>query len=286
KLNSSKITESDIAPEDYLAMAGYNRDRIVEKINRHLIDKFSGDAPKLKIELTTDDDILAYSFLNKRLQFKTKFESLRAPVRFESGGAFTSVEAFGITQYFRRKHRKMGRQVRVVDYLSDNDFIVTLKTIAKNDEIILAKISPKETLRKTVESVLDRLEKSKPESLKEEDILMIPLVDLKIDHSYEELIGLGIKNEGFQGGILGEALQTIDFHLNEEGALLKSQSIITVELNGDPYKKLVFDKAFLILLKQKKSKNPYLSIWIDNPALFREKKKEARSAFSDTTTFD
>ena len=264
-LNKSPVSGKDVSPESYVAMAGLAGDNIVGKINEKLKEKFKEQAPEVNVAFETQEDILAYAYLLKNLEFKTMFEKLKAPVSFLSGGESTEVTAFGITQYFPSKHKNIGKQVRIVDYNGHNDFIITLKSLSKDDEIVLAKVSPRETLEDTVKSVLGRMKKSKPKTMKKEDVLMIPIVELGVTQSYKELIGKHLENEGYENHFIGEAMQKIDFRLNEKGALLKSEAIILVKMNGDPVKEMIFNKPFLILLKLKKSKNPYLAVWVGNP---------------------
>ncbi|MFH1436195.1 MAG: hypothetical protein ABIJ56_10810 [Pseudomonadota bacterium] len=118
------------------------------------------------------------------------------------------------------------------------------------------------------------MKKSKPKTMKKEDVLMIPIVELGVTQSYKELMGKNLENEGLEEHVIGEAIQKIDFRLNEKGALLKSEAMIMVKMNGDPVKEMIFNKPFLILLKLKKSKHPYLAVWIGNPEFMTKRKQE------------
>lgn len=51
--------------------------------------------------------------------------------------------------------------------------------------------------------------------------------------------------------------------------MLESSAIIALG-NGEgeqPPKKLIFDRPFLLYLKEKDGKYPYFALWVDNPEL-------------------
>ncbi|SMC15980.1 hypothetical protein SAMN02745134_00002 [Clostridium acidisoli DSM 12555] len=144
-LNEGLSTKNDISEKYYLAMAGYNKDDIIGKINRNLKEKFGGSAPKVTEKLVYPEDILAYSYLNVDLQFMYKFNELNQPINFKN----TKVKAFGIKKY-NYSDAKIGNQVNILYYKNDSDFIINLKTQNSKDEIILANINPQNTLLDTI----------------------------------------------------------------------------------------------------------------------------------------
>jgi hypothetical protein len=63
-------------------------------------------------------------------------------------------------------------------------------------------------------------------------------------------------------------MQSTRFLLNESGARLESEAWIAVS-NGDPPpppkpRHFVFDKPFLIYLRELQAEQPYLAIWVEN----------------------
>lgn len=266
-LNKRLTGKQDISEDCYLAMAGFNKDGITEKIKQALKEKFN-ETPGIDINLTRPDDILAYSFLLKDLKFKNEFENLENPILFNG---VIAVKAFGISKYnFDEAHKKLGEQVTILDYKNDDDFIVSLKSISPNDEIILAKIVPKQTMLETLDSLFARISSAiLPPGLNGGDTLQIPKLDFDLLHSYSELTGKHALNKGFEDYFISKAIQTIRFRLNEKGALLKSEVVIVMELGlePEPPKRLVFNKPFLICLREKGAKYPYFAMWVDNAEL-------------------
>jgi len=270
-LNQRLAGRKDISEDCYIAMAGFNKEGIVEKIKLALKEKFN-ETPGIDISLSRPDDILAYSFLLKDLKFKNEFESLDRPIIFAGSIA---VKAFGVNKYaFDENHRKLGEQVNILDYNNDDDFILSLKSISSKDEIILAKVTPKKTMLETINSVFARTNTGKLSGLYEKETLRIPKLDFDILHSYSELAGKHALNKGFEDYFISKAIQAIRFKLNEKGALLKSEAAIVMARSGLQENKLrnfIFDKPFLVCLKEKGAKYPYFAVWVDNTELLLRK---------------
>ena len=266
-LNERLTGKEDIAPDAYVAMAGFNRDGIVKKINDALLNKFD-KKNGCGITLMSPEDILAYAYLFKKLEFKNKFEDLNDnPVFFKNE---TKVKTFGIKQY----SYEIAKQVKILHYNNDDDFILKLESKSQNDEIILAKIEPKETLLSTVDYVFEQIKNKKTIAIEKGDILKIPKFDFDIFKKYSELINRDFLNKNFEGYFISDAFQGIKFKLDEKGVILESYAAIRGE-KSMPYspgtKRLIFDKPFLFCLKEKTGKYPYFVMWIDNAELMLKK---------------
>jgi hypothetical protein len=271
-LNKAFSSKEDISEEDCLAMAGFGKDRIIEKINAALKNRFGVEAPRI-LEKLKPKDIMVYAYLNKNLKFKYVFESLELPIEFESNGQINQVKAFGIRRFaWSEEHKNIAKQVSVVDYRDDDDFIIILTSELFEDEIILAKITPSSTLLKTIEAVEGRIKQGETIEMDERDKLQIPKFNFDITHSYNELIGKFFKNKKFEEYYITEALQNIRFKLDEKGALLESESRIGGQIISPRPKYLIFDKPFLLIMKEKNGTYPYFAVWIDNAELMVSEK--------------
>ncbi len=265
-LNERLTGAKDISGDYYLAMAGLNKDGIIEKIKKALKTKFN-EEPGIDITLDRPDDILAYAFLLKDLKFDKEFESLEEPISFKGT---TPVKAFGIKKYsFDEAHKLLGQQVEILDYSNHGDFIVSLKSSSPQDEIILAKVKPGETLLETVDSVFKRIGQGNKASLGKNDTIQIPNLDFDVLREYSEIIGKSVLNKGLTDYFVSKALQSIRFRLNEKGALLKSEAALGISrgISMERPKYLVFDQPFLLCLKEKSGKYPYFVMWVDNAEL-------------------
>lgn len=266
-LNKRLTGKEDISDDAYIAMAGFNRDGIVQKIDEALLKKFN-NKQGCGIKLSNPSDFLAYSYLFKKLEFKNKFEDLNAsPIFFNKA---IKVETFGIKQY----SYEIAKQVKILDYNNDDDFILKLESKSQNDEIILAKIEPKETLLSTVDYVFEQIKNKETIVLEKGDILKIPKFDFNIFKKYSELINRDFLNKNFEGYFISDAFQGIKFKLDEKGVILESYAAIigSKSVSFSPgTKQLIFDKPFLFCLKEKTGKYPYFVMWVDNAELMLKK---------------
>ena len=265
-LNKQLSTTADISEDCYVAMVGFLTQEFLDRINRALKEKFGDQAPP---EVVEDIDpaiprFLAYAYLFKSLEFEHIFKVSDHPIYFRSGTETTKVKAFEVESKLQRD------QVTVLDYINDNDFIISLRSKSVNDEIILAKIPPKETLLDMIQSVQERISKSQPSKIAEDDPVRIPKCDFDVEHSFEELLGVFLKNTGWEDWYIYKAYQWIRFRLNEKGVVLKSEARFGIEMSVSPVdinkkpRHFIFDKPFLICLKQKDGRYPYFAMWVDN----------------------
>jgi hypothetical protein len=274
ELNRKEFSKADLDDESYLALAGFVRDGIFGKIDRGLKDKFKGQAsPHLlpRPELTPrPQDIVAYSYLFKNLQFGTPFERLQTPMRFADGN---EVAAFGMLAY-KPAYEKMYPQVQILDYRSREDFIIELKTKSVGDRVILARVKPGRTLGETLAAVLPRIAAAKPASARAGDLLCVPKLNFDLTRDYRELLGrtLIVSNPKVAKDLtILSAVQNIRFQFDEEGVRLRSESHLSfgcgVEAGPVPEHIMVFDGPFLILMRRTTAKVPYFALWVGNSDL-------------------
>ncbi len=271
-LGRGGITASDMPARSFVARAGFVRDGIVASIQQELESTFErGPDPYLETLRLTNDDVLAYAFLARELAFAQPFLRLDGKVLF-GGRDGVAIEAWGIPsdadlKMSRDALRKAIAQVRVYGYgdYGREPYVVALQPKQKGEEILLARVSPKETLAGTIAAALAIVEENEAQAMETEDQLTVPLVDFDLTHRYAELEGRFLANPGFESYRIGEALQRIRFRLNEEGALLRSRS--TMVARGSIPRHFDFTEPHLVMLRKKESKHPYLALWVANPEL-------------------
>lgn len=272
KLNKGGFTKNDLSPESYIAMAGFNKDKIIDKINAELKNKFSNDAPFVENPMKNPDDIFAYSCLIKNNKFTYEFKKSSTPIKFNSTNGVKDVSCFGINKYdtndktFDETFHSRAGQVSIYDYKSDDDFVIKLDS--DHDDIVLAKTIPSGTISDMISTVEKRIDEHEKESFLENDVLEIPVISFSLEHSYDELCKKAILNKHFTNYEILIALQTIEFKLDNKGAYLKSQAkiggFVSLVTSLHP-KKLIFDKPFFLYMKQKNSTKPYLAMWVNDP---------------------
>jgi hypothetical protein len=267
-LNKHAAKKDDLDSASYVAMGGFVRDGIIEKIAKALASKFKGQT---KPDLLPDRKslgegyLVAYAYLFKSLPFEHPFDRTPWPTKFLDA----NVATFGIEVAKKRGPRfqreaTVAAQVGILDYKDGCDFIVELRTKSKGDHLLLAKIAPAATLGETIEAVRRRVDASKPHKMEGEDILRIPVLNFDLTRRYTELIGRNIGGPASDFPII-EAIQGIRFKLDEKGAVLVSEA--DVQAGGGPPHHMVFDAPFLIMLQREGAKAPYFALWVANAEL-------------------
>ena len=272
-LNQHTFAKDCIDDASYVAMAGLVKDKPDQKILAAVKDKFHGAfQPRLLPEKYTTgrpQDLVAYACLWKKLSFVVPFERLEDSFTF--GGV--RVRAFGIGRT-KASHEKMYSQVQILDYQSQNDFVVELKTTPEGDRLILARVQPQGTLRDTVTAVRQRVARSQTEPAGTNDVLIVPRFSFDLLREYTELetrwLVPGSSNVAPDLCLLS-ALQTIKFEMDEKGVELRSEAHMAFGCGQEatPPRKhlLIFDQPFLVLLERTGARMPYFALWVDNPEL-------------------
>jgi len=261
QLNNGVATKDDIAADDYYTTTGFGRAGLAESINEALKEKFGNGAPTVGQDFNQRDVIVAYSALRKILKFADPFEDFQQPFSFHGDLNRARVESFGISE---RENARLRNQVEIIECAGRNNLIIRLKSENPEDEIILAKVPPGETLLETFENVNAQVANGTPRAMGNSELLRIPKVDISLDHSYSSLLGLYLLNSGFEKYFVARADQNIDFRLDESGAVTKSDATFMLKKMYIP---LAFNEPFLLYLKQKDGRYPYLALWVGNAGL-------------------
>jgi len=255
-LNQSEISKNDIDNKSIICLAG---DSLKNHIRKEFKIKFNDEPEHLN---NIPENLIAYAYLQKILKFKGKFETDQV-----NKINFKDQNEVWYFYYLINTNSLKTKNVVLYDYKSDNDFIIKTEVKESKDEVYFAKVKPNSTLFETYQMVLERIKKDNITKLDTNDIIGIPYVNFNIRKKFDYLSGK-IVNSNEE--VIDQAIQDVDFDLNETGITLISSFAITrhaIEIKG---KRLLFDKPFLIILKQKYSKYPYFLIWLDNSELMKE----------------
>jgi hypothetical protein len=276
ELDKRTVTKKDLDDSSYVALAGLTPN-ILETISRALATKFQGQAsPELlgQIPRLPDSSAVAYSYLFKDLEFKYPFQKFEEGMRFHEKpeGTIRKEAVFGFRDLRTESTAKAAGQVEIHDYRNRDDFVIEIATKSKGDLLLLAKVHPDSTLSQTIQSVQGRADTSQAKSPEGETWMQVPILNFRLVKDYEELLNQHIRcsNATLNGQFFVMARQSIRFKLNEEGAKLKSETVVAttsaeIEVHETP--QLIFDKPFLILMERKGAANPYFALWIDNSEL-------------------
>ena len=272
-LNEQVFTSESIDSASYIAIADHIRNDVFGQIDRRLAATFGGSArprytpaPSLT---PRSQDIVAYAYVFKNLAFATPFEDLGS-LPFQGGW----VSCFGLTGS-KPGQTAIRSQVSIRDYSGPNDFIVELISDSEADQILLAKIPPEATLEETLQAVLARADSAEPVPMSVGDVLMVPKINFDLKRSYDELTGAGYlvtDNPAIASDLfVTSAMQGIRFQLDEEGVRLRDEAHLSLTCAAaagpQPEHTMVFDRPFLVLLKQTDAERPYFAMWVGNRSL-------------------
>ncbi|NQT38716.1 MAG: hypothetical protein HQ581_14560 [Planctomycetes bacterium] len=278
-LNAREVGREILSEDSYVAMAGKASDGIIEKIRAEVQRKFSGTESRMlddvEDELEGDDTaLIAYAYLQKSLPFAEKFDDLQA-IDFRARSGEVGVAAFGLKDFKWKSPRyaALGKQVTILDYVDDDDFILRLNTASGNEKLVLAKIPPAESLAATIAAVKRRIENpaggdSFSSRLRKGETLAVPVVSVGVRRNFTELLGRYFQNPGWEEYFVFYAQQGIRFRLDATGARVESEAAFVAATAKEPERKaeprqLVFDKPFLILLEEADSDQPYFALWVE-----------------------
>jgi hypothetical protein len=277
-MNRKAFTRGDLDEASYVAVAGFIRDGIKERIPRALEERFHGAARPSALppwdRTPRPQDIVGYAYLFKLLEFPNRFERLDDPLDF----AGARVAAFGLGPY-KSAQSRMLPQVRIHDYAGPDDFVIELETKATKDSLVLAKVAPAATLAETAAAALARL-RPEPPTAAPGDLLAVPLVNFDVTRAYSELYspsgGPPLRVVAANPQVAKDlevlsAVQNIRFQMDEEGVRLKSDSHMSIgcmaRTAAPVAHLLIFDKPFLILMKRQGAAAPYFALWMGSAEL-------------------
>ena len=97
----------------------------------------------------------------------------------------------------------------------------------------------------------------------EKDVLNIPFIKISDEINYDELCGRMIKGTG---RYIRQALQTVDFELNNYGGSVKSEALIEVLENAvsTTNREFIYNDDFILYLKEEDKENTYFALKVDN----------------------
>jgi hypothetical protein len=105
------------------------------------------------------------------------------------------------------------------------------------------------------------------------DELKVPDINLFVFKSFDELCNRPIK--GTDGLMIGSAVETVEFKMNNAGVKLKSEAAIaTTKANILPPnlkpRLFYFDDTFVLFLKEKDKSKPYFALRVADAALINK----------------
>ncbi|MDX1740989.1 MAG: hypothetical protein R3178_06835, partial [Rhodothermales bacterium] len=272
-LNAHRDPRLDIPQDSIYAAAGRVEEGIVARIREDLGGRFP-EAPAPEFLGVDPKGLVVYAKLQANVRFRMPYHQNSRPLCFrDSGGVVSEVKSFGLPTESRDFCLDLRlSQPRVVFVQSADDalpwYLVDLDRTSEPNQVLVAYIERKETLRAAVAAVQEALQEGDPHSvvmadtpLSPTDVLLVPEVVLKVGKRFEELEGRTLVNPSFAGVRLDVVRQDVEFTFDRSGAALRSDALMmTLGLARD----LIFDRPFLIVMRTRAAEQPYFAMWVDN----------------------
>ncbi len=288
KLNQHPFPKNSLSKECYTVVVAP-----VGGIASEVTKQFPGVQPHLTPAPLGIKQLTFYCYLKKGTPFEEDFEVLKKPISFQTYSGKKKIKSFGLqptVTNISTGHSIFTKQVQLLHYKNKDDFVIRLTTNGKQkDEIYLAKLLPSKTLAETLQNVNERIKKKSVPydrfNLETVDTLAVPVMELNVEKTYTELVGKTIQTKNKSTMAIYVAKQRIQLRIDETGSVLISEAEVEVAAmsykddEAEPRKpppptprQLIFDKPFLMYIKEPKAKEPYFAAWMATTELMELKK--------------
>ena len=260
ELNKRTFTKEQLSEDSYFVANGKASDELKERIANGIKDKFNEDSQVLdRVEWDDPNGYVLYAMLKKEFTFLKPFSIAVGNISFN--GSEEKFKTFGVTVSTASEARP---NVEILFYDSEESFAVKLKT-NEGEEVILYKTTGEgKSFEENYQELLSKKNDYKGiRRFTEDDILKVPFIKVNDEINYDELCGKEIKDSGLY---IKQALQTIDFELNNVGGSIKSEAVIdaTQKAAHSIKKNMIFDSDFILYLKEEDKEKPYFALKVDN----------------------
>jgi hypothetical protein len=257
--NNSIFSKNDLDESSYYIKSGYGQNT-VDTINRESRTKFS-QKTFADLSLTLNPkDIISYAYFLKQVEYPDQFKIEKIDFMGEMVNGFTA------------DSNKQKKNIYLIDYVNDKNFIVRINLKDNSDELILAKGYPMDNPKQALLTVVQKNSSAMP--IDSNDMFSAPNVNLEYNREYKELINKTLYNQGFEQYKIGAMFENIKFNMDNKGARVENEGVIvstwgeSEEVKGA--RKLIFDKPYWIIMKRANSANPYFILGINNSALLEK----------------
>ncbi|MBN8457888.1 MAG: hypothetical protein J0M04_08620 [Verrucomicrobia bacterium] len=204
-------------------------------------------------------DLVFFAALKKDLAFPRPFGRLG---NWKLAG--TSVPCFG----FSPEHAgadKLREQVKVHHYGGENDFVIELLTKDAAEQLVLARLPERpSTLDSALTATRKHLRDDAPDA-RWDDLVVIPNMCLAAKSRFSELEGKRVRGNG---KTLTQAMQLVDFRMDEQGVRLRSEAAVSFGCAAQPARveprRIVVKPPFVIMMKRRAAPQPYFAAWVAN----------------------
>ena len=259
QLNRKTFTVEDLNSSSYYKTLGKTSPELKQKIETAIKEKFNETSDILdEMDWTAGPNkYTIYAMLKKDFKFLTAFDKLK-PERF--GRSTQKFEYFGIN---KDSDKILDSTVNVLFYNSNKDFAVSVNTQC-DDVLYLYRTNNNKTFNKLyIDMIAKESRYQGTNEFLKDDELKVPNIKLFNKKVFDELCNKQIKGTDF---LIDQAIETIDFVMNNEGVKLKSEAAIATRMSFMPglkkqkARKFYFNDTFVIFLQEAGKTEPYFAL--------------------------
>ena len=269
ELNKQEFKKSELSENAFYIAYGKTSAALKEHIEKAIMEKFGETSELLNRVNWTDKSnaYIVYAMLKKDFKFAAKFDAFRTKEKFNYSKE--KYKYFGID---KESPSYMYKAVNVLFYNSPFDYAVALQ--GQNDEVILYRTEKNSSFKNIYESLQERTRKYKgTKEFVAGDRLKVPYLSVKQEVSYPQLCGKEILNT--DNLYIAQALQTVDFNMNNSGIRLKSEALMDIKTMSMPIpvdawgRNFYFNKTFYLFMKEKTKELPYYAMRVQDLSLYK-----------------
>ena len=268
QLNKQKFNVDQLSEDSYYKAYGETSLELKQQIEEGIKEKFNETSDILdSVDWTPGPGkYFLYAMLKKDFKFLTAFDKLK-PARFAH--SFKKVDYFGID---KNSDKVLDNMVNVLFYNSKDDFAVSIRTDG-NDVVYLYRTEDNKTFDKLYADMLRKKDTYEgPRKFNSDDELKIPNINLYREKSFDELCNHKIQGTDM---LISQALETIDFKMDNEGVKLKSEAAIAVTMSSLMPERVKprdfnFDDTFVMFLQESDKIKPYFALRVDDVSLINK----------------
>lgn len=259
KLNKQTFTVEQLNKNSYFKIHGKENLTLKNQIEQGIKQKFNETSSIIdKCDWKKGEGYVLYAMLKKEFNFLEKFPTLNENT---FGDSKEKVKYFGIEP---DTEQVASKNIEILFYNSKEDFAIKLKTKEGEEVYLYRTTGENKSFEENYKEMQVKQSKYNGEKTwNKNDILNIPFIKVKDEINYDELCGRYIKNTDWY---IAQALQTIDFELNNYGGSVKSEALIEAFKSAllEKGREFIFNNDFILFLKEEDKTKPYFALKVDN----------------------
>ena len=259
ELNKQTFTVEQLNKNSYFKIHGKENLTLKNQIEQGIKQKFNETSSIIdKCDWEKGEGYVLYAMLKKEFNFLEKFPTLNENT---FGDSKEKVKYFGIEP---DTEQVASKNIEILFYNSKEDFAIKLKTKEGEEVYLYRTTGENKSFEENYKKMQVKQSKYNGEKTwNKNDILNIPFIKVKDEINYDELCGRYIKNTDWY---IAQALQTIDFELNNYGGSVKSEALIEAFKSAllEKGREFIFNNDFILFLKEEDKTKPYFALKVDN----------------------